>query len=89
MAKKYKYRLHPKYEKKFFLGVVLNKERINLVGEDHEHEIKDKKTGKGKKVKWRKATEKDLEAFYNHSLQGEHSSQKVVIREDVGEVKST
>lgn len=88
MAKeKYEYKLHPKYEKKTFLGAVVNvdgvKERVNLVGNDETIT----KTIKGKEVKftYKKATQKHLAAYYESSLQAnDYTSQKVVQRIKVG-----
>lgn len=75
MAKK-KYFIHPKYAQQEFLGVILNKRRVNLLGKDHKQTIPKSAKGPATDVIWKGATQADLAAYFALG------NQRVVIEED-------
>jgi hypothetical protein len=87
----YKYILHPRYKKETFRGVILNKQRVNIVGGDFTPPTLNTKGGKKDGGVWREAKQKDLEQYYNEGLRADGTSgQKVVIRiEEEEETETT
>lgn len=78
-----KFFVHPRYDGQEFLGVIINKKRINLLGKDHKQLIPKSSKGPAHEITWKGATEKDLEAYYNLG------NQKVVYKEEATNAKSS
>lgn len=63
MAKE-KFFIHPRYENKPFVGIMLNHKRINLTGKDFTQVIPASSKGAETKVIWKGATQDDLAAYF-------------------------
>ena len=64
-----KFGLTPVAQRKKFVGVNLNGEHVNIVGEAMEFEVKGSKKGRPSTVKYRAATQEDLAVYHGLGFQ--------------------